>query len=121
MITLTPQNNDYLLTRTTDDHGQRSAIILSPDEILTLANLAENLRQSVLANSHPQSIHAVEVTDILVHPEVFGETVLLTVRFGISGASQSTLAFPLPLASRLVMLVNNLVVTLQSRGKPSKQ
>jgi hypothetical protein len=114
-LSLDPDGDDFILTRTGDD-GATARIPLTAADILALTRSALALREKGLAARQPASgeveaVLATPVETIELHRETLGEHVLL----GFVSPDGNRLAFALPaalaadLAARLAGLADVLV------------
>ena len=96
-LDLEPQGDDFLLKRV-DGAGQETSIILSPDDVLTLAQSVQKMRQAVHAKRTPQvaahpGVLATPVAQVGLDSDVHQTEVLMQM----IGRNGSRLWFALPL------------------------
>jgi hypothetical protein len=81
-IELTPTKDGFTLSR----DGEMLAA-LSDDDVLALANTAENFRQTIMTRFPKGAVYASPVTTVLVRSDALGEKVL--VQFGTAPSGQT--------------------------------
>ncbi|HEX3496387.1 MAG TPA: hypothetical protein VHT02_04285 [Methylocella sp.] len=105
-LSLYPYGEDFVLFRVTAG-GNTTEVILSASEVLTLIARVPALSQQVLSRFRPENtgtVRAVLVPDVagvVLHQELLGEKMLLTLQLGTTGSSQATFAFSHDVAARL--------------------
>ncbi len=102
-LSLDEEGDDYVLTRTQPD-GTTTNIILSPRDVMTLAQSAPLFRERVLSRLYPPGggaspVFATVAEQVRVAPDALGEAILLTL-IAPNGAGV-TFEIPAPLAQEL--------------------
>jgi hypothetical protein len=95
-LTLDPQGNDFVLRRTTPD-GKTRSLVLSDDDVLSLAQSAPLFRGRILSKRNPEggtlsAVYATPVVQIGLAPDALGENILLT----LIAPSDAEVTFELP-------------------------
>ena len=105
-LSIDPVGDHFILRRDRAD-GENASISLTPEEMLTLAEMAPSLRQQALRMIYPQgtssvqAIMAMDVFDFQLRPEVLEAKLLLMLRLGTTGSSSVAYAFSRTLVDRL--------------------
>jgi hypothetical protein len=103
-LTLDPHDNDFVLRRV-DASGASAEIVLSDDDVLSLSQSAQLLRDRILSKRTPvggtvSAVFATPVVQIGLAPDALEENILLTL-VAPSGA-QVTFSLPSHIARHLV-------------------
>jgi hypothetical protein len=103
-LALDPEDDQFLLRRTGPD-GRTKSLVLSNEDVLSLAQSAQLLRERILSKRNPaggeySAVYATPVVQIGLAPDALGENVLLTL-ITPSGA-QVTFELPPHIVDHLV-------------------
>lgn len=114
---LDASGENFILRKRSDD-GSEQQMILTADEVLTLAQSAPLFRERILSVRAPKAgsataVFATEVARIALSHETLGESILLTL-FAPSGG-HVTFSLPRPLAKNLAQRLPEYVSELESR------
>jgi hypothetical protein len=121
-LSLDPKNGDFVLRRTTENGNTRS-ITLSRDDVLTLAQSTQRLRDHILAQHSPAggTISMVAVTPVVqtgLNVDVLSGDVFLTM-VSSSGA-QATFSFPQDIARNLADRISARLAQMRA-ARPTRQ
>ena len=103
-LSVDPKGNDFVLRRT-DSNGTVAEIDLSDEDVLSLSQSAQLLRNHILSKRSPAggTVSAAFVTSVVqvgLAPDLLGENVLLTMV--ASSGAQVTFSLPLYIVDILV-------------------
>lgn len=103
-LSLDAEGNGFILRRTNPE-GRTVGMRLSAQDVLTLAQSAQALREQVISRHDPEgervrAVYATPVVQVGIAPEAIGERILLTL-IGPS-ATELTFAIPAHIAQHLV-------------------
>jgi hypothetical protein len=119
-------DNSFTLRRVTPE-GNKTEIVLSADDVLTLAEMAPTLRQQALTLLHPLrnttsvvAMYAMDVFDFQLQQEMLGTKLLLLLKLGSSGSSTAAYALSPDLADRLAQSIPPFLAKMRS-VKPPRQ
>lgn len=85
-ISLEPQGENFLL-RLKETGAPDIELVLSPQNVLALANTAPSFRQSIMARDYPPgAVFATPVAQVRAVWDALGENVLMELRFRPDGS-----------------------------------
>jgi hypothetical protein len=103
-LSLDPTGDNFTLRRTAPD-GSTATMVLTGQDVITLAASAIHLQQAILARHAPEGadiapVGATDVAQFALNHEVLGENILLTLI--APAGSRATFAIPRTIAQLLV-------------------
>jgi hypothetical protein len=118
---------DHFSLRRQRRDGTRASMLLTPAELLTLAELAPSLRQQALAIMYPsqdtssaEAIMAMDVFDFQLQLEALETKLLLMMRVGTTGNNTVVYALSRDLADRLAREIPEILPSMR-KNPPTQQ
>ena len=122
-ISLEPKGQDFVLTRT-DADGNQESIMLAENDVLTLAQSAQRLKDHILERRTPKGSGVATgiltaVSRVALNVDIHQTEVLLTLfdRHGAQAAFSLPLAVAKPLSERLPVRVLEIEAAATKRTK----